>query len=103
MAIYHGQADRVDKLGNPFSVAHHEAVMHDHERFGVPCTRGLEGLFHVFRALHFQGLDADTYLAGCSFDFVEMRRDALIREVADPREMWERLVQQFQAFASSFR
>jgi len=77
--------------------------MRDNERLGALCTRGPEGIVQIFRALHLQGLDVHTQQAGCGFDFCEIRRTRggmLIREVADPREVWERLFQQCQAFSS---
>jgi len=102
MSIHDGQAEGVNKLDNPFSVAQQETRTRDNERLGARCTRGLESLFQLFGALDLQGLDAHTQQAGGGFDFLETRRtrgDVLRREVADPREVWERLVQQFQAFA----
>ena len=91
-----GQADGVDKLDDPFSVAIQETVMRDNERLGALCTRGPEGSVHIFRALHFQGLDAHTQQAGSGFDFFEIRptRGAVLgREMADPNDLWERLFQ----------
>ena len=102
MGIHDGKADGIDKLDDPFSVVIQETVLRDNERLGALCTRDLEGLFQVVWALHFQGLDVHTHQAGGGFDFLEMRHtwgDVLIREVADPCDVWEGFFQQFQAFA----
>jgi hypothetical protein len=99
MGIHDGQADGVDKLDDPCLVAIRETESRDKERLGAFCTRCPECLFQLFRAVHFQGLDVHTSPAGDSFDFLEMRRSrrasVLIREMADPRNVWERLLQQF--------
>jgi hypothetical protein len=90
--------DGVDKLDNPFSVAQQETETHDNERLDALCTHGSEGLFQLFRAVHVQGLDVHTHQAGGGFDFCEIRHAhgaILRREVADPRDVWERLFQQF--------
>jgi len=102
--IHHGQADGVDKLDDPFSVVSHKTVTRDNERLGALCTRARKACSNLFRVVHVQGLDAHTQQAGGGFDCCEIRhaRGAVPRrrEVADPRDVWERLFQEFQAFAS---
>ena len=106
MSIHDGQAEGVDKLDDPFPVVIQETVMCDNERLGTHGTRGPEGLCHIVQVLYLQGLDVHTQHAGGGFDCVEIGRSrgagVLIREVADPRDVWERLFQQFQALPGEF-
>ena len=53
IGIHGWQADRLDKLDDPVSMAIHETVMHHNERLGTRFTRSLVGLCKIFGALHF--------------------------------------------------